>query len=131
MLYSQGYDTHSEYEDEDEDEQDEEDAGDDSTEDEAAPPRLRRAMESQRVQEKKPLTVDAKGIPYGALVKAFEEDLRLIGKDLDPCTNFPNQQEHVQSRFFKRVYAGQQPHCIHDMTMSPVMSSLLTCPRLF
>lgn len=107
MLYSQGYHTHSEYEEEeDNDEESEEDEENDTSDEQEAPPGLRRAMERDRVQGKKPLTVDAKGIPYGALVKAFEEDLRLIGKDLDPCTNFPNQKEHVQDRFFKRVYAG-------------------------
>jgi len=63
-------------------------------------------MEREMHAEKKPFTVDTKGVPYGALVKAFEDDLRLLGKDLDPCQNFPNQKEFVKERFFKRVYTG-------------------------
>ena len=108
MLCSLGYNTHSEYEEEEDNDEEEEQDEEDDTSDEQEPPLgLRRAMEPERVQEKKPLIVDAKGIPYGALVKVFKEDLHLIGKDLDPCTNFPNQLEQVRERFFKRVYGGQ------------------------
>ena len=63
-------------------------------------------MERDQDHEKKPLTVDEKGIPYGPLVTAFEEDLRLLVRDLDPCQNFPSQKEATKERFFKRVWAG-------------------------
>lgn len=106
-MYSRGFET--EDDDNEEHEDDEEAEQEDKSED-ATPPLAvgrRGMMERDRQEEKKPILVDEKGIPYGALVSAFENDLRLLVRDLDPCKNFQGQHEALKDRFFTRVWAGK------------------------
>lgn len=96
------------------DEEEEEDAEDEDTEDDemseenTPPPRnVRRvSMQREHAVEKKPITVDEKGEPYGALVGAFHADLRSLARDLDPNGNFVEQAEATKDRFFKRLWQG-------------------------
>ena len=97
------------------DEEEEEDASDEDTEvdemfEENTPlPRYVRRVSMQREHavEKKPITVDEKGEPYGALVGAFHADLRSLARDLDPNGNFVEQPEATKERFFKRLWQGR------------------------
>jgi hypothetical protein len=96
------------------DEEEEEDAEDEDTEEEEMseentppPPSGRRiAMQREHAVEKKPITVDEKGEPYGALVAAFHADLRALARDLDPNGNFVEQTKATKDRFFKRLWQG-------------------------
>ena len=44
--------------------------------------------------------------PIRALVSAFENDLRLLSRDFDPCKKCPKQIQPAKERFLKRVWAG-------------------------
>ena len=68
--------------------------------------RLRLSGTMERDWDKKLLIVDQNGHPYGALVSAFENDLRLLSRDFDPCKKFPKQIQPAKERFLKRVWAG-------------------------
>ena len=110
MLYSAGYNTHSEQEDDDEDDeegkQDEEDDDEESEEEETPPPSQRRRGNVQREWEKKPLHVDERGTPCGALVEAFETELRRLSRDLDPGHNWQEQQPAACEKFMERLWSG-------------------------
>lgn len=111
MLYSRGFED-PENEEDAEDEQDEdtedeedEDIAEDATSDET-PLQRGTICQSKRDPVKKVLTVDEKCYPYGSMKKAYEEDLRLISKDLDPCYNFKQQTQAMKERFMNRMAAG-------------------------
>ena len=96
------------------DEEEEEDAEDEDTEEEemseenTPPPQSGRRVSMQREHavEKKPITMDEKGEPYGALVGAFHTGLRALVRALDPNGNFVEQTEATKDRFFKRLWQG-------------------------
>ncbi len=98
MLYSPRYNTHSEQEDyEEEDEEDGEDDDEESEDDDIAHPDQRQRGNVQREWEKKPLHVDERGTPCGAVVGAFETELRRLSRDLDPGHNWAKQQRAKDS----------------------------------
>lgn len=126
FMYSREYDTHSSEEDEDDEEDgnEDEDDGEGEGEDEdegderedtgegATPPRSPPRKRHRRVRDeedsgmRKPVLVDAKGIPYGSMKKALEDDIKLFARELDPRYSWEAQSQQVKDRFFKRVYAG-------------------------
>ena len=109
-MYSRGFED-SEYEEEANDTEESETEDDDSAEEaarEETPPQRGSARQMKREAVKKVLTVDEKGLPYGIFQKAYEEDLRLIAKDLDPNYNFKEQSQAMRVRFFNRLAAGKR-----------------------
>ncbi len=100
-----------------EDEEDPADTQDEETEDDdiqevPAPLETHVQLRSARQQVKKEplkrvLTVDVKGFPYGNYVKAYEEDIRKIAKELDPNYNYKEQLEVMRTRFLNRLAAGK------------------------
>jgi hypothetical protein len=107
LLYSAGYNTHSEQEDdEEEDEEDGQDDDEESEDEGTPPPSQRRRGNVQREWEKKPLHVDEKGTPCGAVVGAFETELQRLSRDLDPGHNWAKQQLAACERFMKRLWSG-------------------------
>lgn len=110
-MFSRGFETSQD------DEDDEDTNNDESSEDVReilTPVRRGKAVERKpdrgkqisTVDERKPLTVDEKGRPYGGLTSAFEEELRLMTRDLDPCCNMRDQTPLMRERFFKRLLEG-------------------------
>lgn len=106
-MYSRGFEDEDD-EEEEEDAEDEEAEEEDMSEENTPPPQSGRrgTMQREKALEKKPITVDEKGKPYGALVGAFHADLRALARDLDPNGNFAEQEEATKDRFFKRLWQG-------------------------
>ena len=108
LLCSRGFE--NEVNEEEEEDTDDEDTEVDEMSEENTPPRhsgRRVTMQHERPVEKKPIIVDEKGEPYGALVGAFHADLRSLARDLDPNGNFAEQAEATKDRFFKRLWQGK------------------------
>lgn len=55
---------------------------------------------------KKPVSVDAHGIPYGRMKNHLEDDVKLYAKHLDVTASWDAQPPHNKARFFSRLYAG-------------------------
>ena len=107
LLCSRGFE--NEVDQEEEEETEDEETEEDEMAEENTPPRQsgrRVTFQRERLVEKKPITVDEKGEPYGALVGAFHADLRSLAMDLDPNGNFVEQTEATKDRFFKRLWQG-------------------------
>ena len=104
LLYSRGLNDEAEEEDADDEEAEEKDMSEEHT----PPPQSSRRVwvQRERAIENKPITVDEKGEPYGALVGAFHADLRALARDLDPNGNFAEHEEATKERFFKRLWQG-------------------------
>ena len=86
-MYSRGYETPEEDAEEDEEQEDADTDNADVSEEEA-PTQTPAKLQGIRPRLKKPLLVDEHGTPYGPLRKAFEAEVRLLIKDLDPNPNF-------------------------------------------
>ena len=86
-MYSSGYPTHSEEEDEDEVT---EDKDVDSSEEDIAWPNMKREKGKVAATDdmKKPVFVDAKGSPYGSMQKVLHKDVQLLAKEFDPRHNW-------------------------------------------
>ena len=78
---SRCYDTHTGESDGDEDAKYSELATD---EDEPLPPKRRNKTHTHTEDMRKLVLVDSKGIPYGAMKKVLEQEVKLLAKDLDP-----------------------------------------------
>jgi hypothetical protein len=122
-MYSRGYQSYSDDEAEDEEPDDEEV---DTSYDDTPPPNAKRTTGKVAATDdmKKPVFVDAKGIPYGSMQKVLHRDVQLMAKDFDPRHNWEGQTRQAKERFFQRVYAGmasmivattiyEHPRCQH------------------
>ena len=104
-MYSSGYPTHSEEEDED---VATEDKDVDTSEEDIAQPNLKQEKGKVAATDdmKKPVFVDAKGFPYGSKQKVLHKDVQLLAKEFDPRHNWEGQSREAKEQFFERVYAG-------------------------
>lgn len=55
---------------------------------------------------KKPVSVDAHGIPYGRMKSCLEDDVKLYARALDPTGSWESVPPSEKEYFFKRLYAG-------------------------
>ena len=86
-MYSSGYPTHSEEEDED-DATEENDVQTSKEKTERSNLKREKGKVVATDDMKKPVFVDAKGFPYGSMQKVLQKDVQLLAKEFDPKHNW-------------------------------------------
>ena len=69
-----------------------------------------RVSDKKKEKVKKPVEVDAFGIPVGTMKDQFQKDITAFVKEMNPCVGYDKQKQRAKDRLQERIYTEYEVH---------------------